>query len=144
MFSHLNIHSVYSSMRGLLSLTDIMNLSRSHGMKTLALTDVNGMWGFVRFIQHCKENGVSPIAGTNLVNKTGEVILLAESQHGYENMCRAISAVHSNTNYWLSEILKGNCTGLFVLSYHEPTLKKLKNFIPNTHLFIELLSLIHI
>mgnify|MGYP001156955405 FL=1 len=138
MFSHLNIHSVYSPMRGLLSLTDIMNLSRSHGMKTLALTDVNGMWGFVRFVQHCKENGVSPIAGTNLVNKTGEVILLAESQHGYENMCRAISAVHSNTNYCLSEILKGNCTGLFVLSYHEPTLKKLKNFIPNTHLFIEL------
>ena len=46
MFVHLNTHSIYSKMRGLLSLTDLMNITKSYGMDTLALTDVNGLFGF--------------------------------------------------------------------------------------------------
>ena len=69
MFVHLNTHSVYSSMRGLLSLPDLVDLSHSYGMDTLALTDVNGMWGFIRFVQHFKNAGLSPIAGTNLITE---------------------------------------------------------------------------
>ena len=138
MFVHLNTHSVYSSMRGLLSLPDLVDLSHSYGMDTLALTDVNGMWGFIRFVQHCKNAGLSPIAGTNLITEKDEAILLAESQYGYENICRSVSAVHNDPNQFIADILKKRCTGLFVLSHHEPTLKKLIEFIPNTHLFIEL------
>ena len=66
MFIHLNTHSVYSAMRGLLSLPDLMNLAKSHAMDTLALTDVNGMWGFIRFVQHCKDARILPISGTVL------------------------------------------------------------------------------
>ena len=138
MFVHLNTHSIYSPMRGLLSLPDLVNLSRSCGMDTLALTDVNGMWGFIRFVQHCKDAGIYPIAGTNLITKTDEMVLLAESQYGYENMCRAVSAVHDSADRSVAENLKKNCAGLFVLSHHEPTLRKLIEFIPDTHLFIEL------
>ena len=86
MFVHLNTHSIYSPMRGLLSLPDLVDLSHFYGMDTLALTDVNGMWGFVRFVQHCKDAGLSPIAGTNLITEKDEAILLAESQYGYENI----------------------------------------------------------
>ncbi len=138
MFVHLNTHSVYSSMRGLLSLPDLVDLSHSYGMDTLALTDVNGMWGFIRFVQHFKNAGLSPIAGTNLITEKDEAILLAESQYGYENICRSVSAVHNDPNQFIADILKKRCTGLFVLSHHEPTLKKLIKFIPDTHLFIEL------
>ena len=138
MFVHLNTHSIYSPMRGLLSLPDLVNLSRSCGMDTLALTDVNGMWGFIRFVQHCKDAGIYPIAGTNLITKPDEMVLLAESQYGYENMCRAVSAVHDSADRSVAENLKKNCAGLLVLSHHEPTLRKLIEFIPDTHLFIEL------
>jgi len=138
MFVHLNTHSVYSPMRGLLSLPDLVNLSHSCGMDNLALTDVNGMWGFIHFVQHCKDAGLSPIAGTNLITEKDEVILLAESQYGYENMCRSVSAVHNDPDQLIDNILEKRHPGLFVLSHHEPTLKKLINFIPDTHLFIEL------
>ena len=138
MFVHLNTHSVYSPMRGLLSLPDLVNLSRSYGMDNLALTDVNGMWGFIRFVQHSKDAGLSPIAGTNLITEKGEAVLLAESQYGYENMCRSVSSVHDDPNQLIENILEKRYSGLFVLSHHEPTLKKLINFIPDTHLFIEL------
>ncbi|MCS5645003.1 MAG: PHP domain-containing protein, partial [Candidatus Marinimicrobia bacterium] len=138
MFIHLNTHSVYSPMRGLLSLSDLMNLSQSHGMDTLALTDVNGMWGFIRFVQHCKDAGIRPIAGTNLITENDDVILLAENQYGYENMCRAVSAVHDNSKQSITDILEKQLAGLFVLSHKESTLKKLINIIPYTHLFLEL------
>ena len=117
MFIHLNTHSVYSPMRGLLSLPDLMNLSRSNGMDTLALTDMNGMWGFIRFVQHCKDAGVRPIAGTNLITENDDVILLAENQYGYENMCRAVSAVHDNPNQSVVDILERRLAGLFVLAH---------------------------
>jgi len=125
-------------MRGLLSLPDLMNLSRSNGMDTLALTDVNGMWGFIRFVQHCKDAGIRPIAGTNLITEKDEVILLAENQYGYENMCRAVSAVHDNPNQSVVDILEKRLAGLFILAHDELTLKKLIKIIPDTHLFIEL------
>ena len=125
-------------MRGLLSLPDLMNLSRSNGMDTLALTDVNGMWGFIRFVQHCKDAGIRPIAGTNLITEKDEVIILAENQYGYENMCRAVSAVHDNPNQSVVDILEKRLAGLFILAHDELTLKKLIKIIPDTHLFIEL------
>jgi len=138
MFVHLNTHSVYSPMRGLLSLPDLMNLSRSHGMDTLALTDVNGMWGFIRFVQHCKDARIHPITGTNLITENDDVILLAENQYGYENMCRAVSAVHDDPNQSMADILERRLVGLFVLAHKESTLKKLIKIIPDTHLFMEL------
>ena len=125
-------------MRGLLSLSDLVSLSKSEGMDTLALTDVNGLWGFIHFVQHCKDAGIFPIAGTNLITDKDEVILLAENQYGYENICRIVSAIHDNPNQSVIDILREKCIGLFVLAHDENTLKALMKFIPDTHLFIEL------
>jgi len=138
MFTHLNTHSTYSSMRGLLSLTDLVSLSQLNGMDALALTDVNGLWGFIRFVQHCKDAGIFSIAGTNLITDKDEAILLVENQYGYENLCRAVSAVHDDPSQPVADILKHTHTGLFVLSHNKNTLEELMDFIPNTHLFIEL------
>ena len=138
MFVHLNIHSVYSAMRGLLSLTDMIKIARSYSMNTLALTDVNGIWGFIRFVQHCNNSEIRPIAGVNLMTDTQEVVILVENQYGYENLCRIISEVHDDHTQIISDILKNYSSGLFVLSHDVSTLKALKHFIPDTHLFIEL------
>jgi len=129
---------VYSSMRGLISLPELISLSKSNGMDTLALTDVNGMWGFIRFLQHCKESGLFPIAGTNLITIKDEAILLAENQYGYENICRAVSAIHDDSNQSVVDIIRRFSSGLFILAHHESTLNALMDFIPDTHLFIEL------
>jgi len=107
-------------------------------MDTLALTDVNGMWGFIRFVQHCKDAGMFPIAGTNLITEKDEVVLLAENQFGYENICRAVSAVHDDPSRSVVDIVHPLSSGLFILANDEFTLKALMDFIPDTHLFIEL------
>ena len=96
MFVHLNIHSVYSAMRGLISIDTLIKLVKYNKMDTLALTDINGLWGFIKYVQYCKINNVFPIAGTNLITDKEDIILLVENQNGYENICRLISAVHEN------------------------------------------------
>ena len=49
-----------------------------------------------------------------------------------------ISDVHDNTDYNLCNILEKYHSGLFILGYEAKLLKKLRKFVPNTHLFIEL------
>ena len=138
MFVHLNIHSIFSSMRGLLSLSEIMKLAKSCSMNTLALTDVNGIWGFIRFVQHCRSFSINPIAGVNLITNRQEILILVENQNGYENLCRIISDIHENSNRDIIDVLKKYHSGLFLLGHEISVLKALSDFIPDTHLFIEL------
>jgi len=138
MFTHLNVHSHFSPLRGVASQRELIAQARKWGMSRLALTEVNGLWGFIRFVQHARAAGILPIAGANLITATADVILLAENQSGYENLCRAISRVHDDDRQSVTEILEPNLAGLFVLSHQADTLRELARFVPNTHLFVEL------
>ena len=138
MYVHLNTHSVYSAMRGLLSISDLVSLAKSRDMDTLALTDINGLWGFIKFVQCCKESNIYPIAGSHLITGTDEAIILVENQHGYQNLCRLLSNIHKQPNEGLTLNLGSNINGLFILSHKLSTLYSLKPTIPDTHLFVEL------
>jgi len=54
MFTHLNIHSIYSKMQSTLTLEDIISLSKAQ--KTVALTDLNTIRGFINFVQFSQSN----------------------------------------------------------------------------------------
>jgi len=138
MFIHLNVHSNYSQMRGLATQQALLTQAKKHGMLHLALTDINGVWGFIRFVQHTKAAGILPIAGVNIITANDDVVLLAEDQLGYENMCRAISKVHDNPNQSITKILLTGYSGLFFLSPQESTLNELSQLIPSANLFVEL------
>ncbi|MCK5332163.1 MAG: PHP domain-containing protein, partial [Candidatus Marinimicrobia bacterium] len=65
--THLNVHSNYSAMRGTASQQELLTAARNQGMQYLALTEVNGLWGFIRFVQHAHAAGIKPIAGANII-----------------------------------------------------------------------------
>ncbi|MBL7013041.1 MAG: DNA polymerase III subunit alpha [Candidatus Marinimicrobia bacterium] len=138
MFTHLNLHSVYSAMRGLLSLQDIIELAKVHRMSHLAMTDVNGLWGFIRFVQHCKQANIEPIAGTHLITPKEELILLVENQIGYHNLCHIISSVHDDPGASIVSLVRGKISGLFMLAHQESVIDSLAKLVPNSHLFVEL------
>jgi DNA polymerase III alpha subunit len=54
MFTHLNVHSHYSRMSGTASQPALLTAARNQGMNHLALTETNGLWGFIRFVQHAR------------------------------------------------------------------------------------------
>ena len=138
MFIHLNVHSNYSQMRGLATQKALLTQAKKNGMSYLALTETNGVWGFIRFVQHAKAANIKPLAGTNIITEHDDIILLVENQTGYENMCRAISKVHDDNKQSLSEIFSAGYSGLFFLAHQEATIDALHQIIPFTNLFVEL------
>ena len=138
MFVHLNVHSIYSEMSGTISMKDLMSLAHSHYAESLALTDVNTVRGFIDFVHSAKDRNIAPIAGVNLITKIDEVVILAENRIGYENICRVITDCYTNPDQSVAEIIRQRCSGLFVLTYQSSLIKRLRSFIPDTHLFIEL------
>lgn len=63
-------------------------------MEALAITDVNGVYGVVRFQRACKEAGIKPILGSEVTVEGQPLILLAASADGYSNLCRLLTCAH--------------------------------------------------
>ena len=138
MFASLNTHSIYSKMSGTIPLMKLITRTKELHMSHIALTEVNGLWGFIRFVQLAKVQGIKAIAGTNLITAMENVILLAENQTGYENMCRIISCIHDDPDASIPTLLGTLHSGLFILAHQDSVLESLSTFIPNSHLFVEL------
>ena len=123
-------------MRSTLTLEELIILNKSQ--RTLALTDINTVRGFINFVQFAQSNNMAPIAGVNLITNVDEIIILVENNIGYENMCSIITNYYANPDCSAVEFLKENSTGLFVITYQESLLRYLKYIIPDDRLFIEL------
>ncbi|HEX9638702.1 MAG TPA: PHP domain-containing protein, partial [Acidobacteriota bacterium] len=55
MFIHLETHSGFSFGRGVAHVEALVGAARARGFTALALTDTNGLYGMVRFLQACRE-----------------------------------------------------------------------------------------
>jgi len=125
-------------MRGTATQLELVQRTRAAQMTHLALTEINGLWGFINFVRTARENNIQPIAGSNLVNEYEDVILLAESQTGYENICFIISEQHKNPDGGILEWAEPYTKEVFFISPKEGTLKALVDIVPSSHLFVEL------
>ncbi len=138
MFVHLNTHSVYSKMRGTISLKELIDMAQSHQAESLALTDVNTVRGFINFVHSAQDRNIAPIAGVNLITNIDEAVILAENHTGYENMCRVITECYTDPDRSVADILIQRSSGLFVLAYQPTLIKRLHSFMSDTQLFVEL------
>ena len=129
---------MYSKMSGTISISRLIALTKSCQSKSLALTDINTVRGFIHFVHSAQDKGIAPIAGVNLITNVDEVVILAENHIGYENICRSITDYYINPNRSVADILKQRSDGLFVLTYYPSLLEKLRSFMSDTQLFIEL------
>jgi len=138
MFAHLNTHSIYSKMSGTATFQEILQRAKELKFSHLAMTETNGMYGFIRFVQTAKDYGIQAIAGTNIITPDFDIILLAENQTGYENICRLLSMVHDEPTITIRALFQKYQDGLFVLSHSQAALTELVKFFPSSHLFVEL------
>ena len=145
MFIHLNVHSQTSPMRGTAPSEALLDRARALGMTHLALTDVNGLWGFIRFVQHAERVGLKAICGAHVLLGGGDdsppdrdLVLLVETPAGYANLCRLLSQVHDDKQVDLAELLTSFGAGLLVLCPDPDLLRRLAPLLPTDHLFGEL------
>jgi error-prone DNA polymerase len=125
-FIHLNIHSHYSKGWGIATIEGLCRSARELGMEKLALTDTNGLYGLIFFLQTAQEVGIQPIVGSEITAEDRRAVLLVRNLNGYANLCRIISDRHCRQDFDLIESIRKRREGLIIFSDDFRVLKALK------------------
>ena len=93
MYCELHCHTYYSLLDGASSPAALLDRAVALGMSALAITDHDGLIGAVEFWRAARARGVRPVIGAEVTLAHGShLTLLAETQAGYANLSRLISA----------------------------------------------------
>ncbi|MFC4892174.1 DNA polymerase III subunit alpha [Pseudofrancisella aestuarii] len=98
MISHLRVHTGYSVVDSTVRISDLFNAAKEKDIVALALTDVCNLFSAVKFYKEALKTGVKPIFGVELKVDTefgvSDLVLLAETNIGYQNIVKLISAAY--------------------------------------------------
>jgi error-prone DNA polymerase len=84
--------SHYSFLEGASEPAEYVEICHQLGIRALALTDRDGVYGIVQAHLRAAELGIKLIVGSEItVDDYSRMILLARDQRGYENLCKLIS-----------------------------------------------------
>ncbi len=131
-FTHLHTHSHYSLLDGLAKIPDLIKRTKELGMDSLALTDHGVLYGAVEFYKAAKKAGIKPILGVEAYvaprdrfskeasEKYYHLILLSETNAGWQNLIQLMSKAHTEGFYYKpridKDLLKKHREGLIGLS----------------------------
>ena len=122
-FVHLHVHTEYSLLNGLCRIEDLIIKAKEFGMKAIAITDRNNLYGTINFYKSAKKNKIKPIIGCEI----DRLVLLAENIQGYQNLLKIVSL--SNINYKIDKkILRKYHEGLILL-FGDTDEEMIKNYI---------------
>ena len=124
MFVHLRLHSEFSVVDGTNRIDDAVQVAADDKQPALALTDLNNLFGTIKFYKQARSKGVKPLLGAEIYlesltqdsNHLSKMILLVQSQQGYLNLCELLSRgwtqnVHKAVGViklaWLQELSQG-------------------------------------
>jgi error-prone DNA polymerase len=121
-FVHLHVHSQYSRMRGVSSLEALCRSARGCGFSAMALTDTDGLYGAVRFVEEAKQQGLRPILGAELTTDRHRAVLLVKTPDGYAGLCRLLSERHCDPSFDFVRAVARYRDGLIVTTDDEAAL----------------------
>ena len=134
-FVHLHLHTMYSLLDGAIRLEHLMKRAREFKMPAVAITDHGNMFGAVDFYRMAEKYGIKPIIGCEVYVAPGSrhdrggresqdishhLVLLAENQKGYRNLCKLVTKGYFEGFYYRpridKELLSQHHEGLIALS----------------------------
>ena len=127
-FIHLRQHSEYSIVDGIVRIGDAVEAAKRDGMPALALTDLNNIFGLVKFYLATRSKGIKPLMGcdvflSNMADREQpfRLLLLCQSHTGYLRLCDLLTRAYlENQHHGRPEIrkewLQGGTEGLIALS----------------------------
>ncbi|HEU4394493.1 MAG TPA: PHP domain-containing protein, partial [Planctomycetota bacterium] len=89
----LHVRSHYSLLRGSSSVDALVARAKALGLRALALTDVDGIYGATVFWQAAKAAGITPLMGAEVNGLT----LITRGRKGWSNLCALLSRRHLGT-----------------------------------------------
>jgi error-prone DNA polymerase len=96
MFTHLHTRSCYSFLQGGSHPEALLEQASALGMNALALTDMHGVYGMVKFQKAARSYGIRPLCGAEIIVDHAPIVLLARSARGYAQLCRILTSAHAN------------------------------------------------
>ncbi len=99
MFVHLRLHSEFSIVDSTCRIDEVLKEASRDQQPALALTDLNNLFGGVKFYKEGRGKGVKPILGAEIYleglggdpTATTKVSLLVQSHQGYLNLCELLA-----------------------------------------------------
>ncbi len=76
---------------------ELVGAAVAAGMRSLALTDRDGLHGTPKFLEAAGEAGVMPVVGAEVSIDGGHVVLLAEGIEGYGSLCRLVTTYRGSS-----------------------------------------------
>ena len=137
-FVHLNVHTNYSLLSGASRVAEILAGAKALGFDALAITDTNGLYGAIPFIQKARDLGIKPILGAEVEHDSQRAVCLARDREGYANLCRLITGRQLDEKFVLAESIVTHQDGLFILTHSPGLLRGLRGKIKKGRLFREL------
>ena len=119
-FVHLHCHTEFSLLDGACRIDELLDQAARLKMPAVAVTEHGNMFSSVIFHDHAKQRGVRPILGCEVyvapgsrLTKSGNIgetanhlVLLAETNEGYHNLIKLVSAGYTEGFYYKPRIDK--------------------------------------
>jgi DNA polymerase-3 subunit alpha len=132
-FVHLHVHTEFSLLDGACRIDELLDEAVSQKMPALAVTEHGNLFSSVVFHDHARDRGIKPILGCEVYvasgsrfdksgpqSETNHLVLLAETDEGYRNLIRLVSAGYTEGFYYRpridKELLAEHARGLIGLS----------------------------
>src|SRR3954453_3859772 len=132
-FVHLHLHTEFSLLDGACRIDELLDEAVKLKMPALAVTEHGNMFSSVVFHDHAKDRGLKPILGCEVYvaqgsrheksgpqTETSHLVLLAETDEGYKNLIKLVSAGYTEGFYYRpridKELLAQHSKGLIGLS----------------------------
>ena len=119
-FVHLHLHTEYSLLDGACRIEELLDQAVKLKMPAVAVTEHGNMFSSVIFYDHARQRGVKPILGCEVYVAPGDrlaksgnpgetanhLVLLAETNEGYENLINLVSSGYTEGFYYKPRIDK--------------------------------------
>ncbi|MBI1968108.1 MAG: DNA polymerase III subunit alpha [Gemmatimonadetes bacterium] len=141
-FVHLHVHSAYSLINGgagASSLEALVAAAAERGMRALAVTDTNGVYGAMDFRRVAEAYDLRPVYGVSLETATEAAVLLPLDATGWATLCRAVTARHGETDFAVSRQLAADRDGVAILASDPALLDRLVRESGIENLYVELI-----
>jgi DNA polymerase-3 subunit alpha len=105
-FVHLRCHSEYSITDGIVRIDDYVNKAFEANIPALALTDLNNVFGLVKFYKAAREKGIKAILGADLwieneINRDQpyRILALCQNDKGYLALSEILTRAYLENQY---------------------------------------------
>jgi len=119
----LGLHSHFSLMRGTASPRALCCHASEKGYATLALTDINNLYGLWPFLAACDEQGLTPIIGAEVRVQQSRLFCLVKDRDGYRNLCHLLTGLHCDQAFDLRGSMAAGHRGLVLLATDQDLLR---------------------